>query len=60
VVLYTNNPAAEASAVEPDNPVTGANTLVEVSATRGGKKPLFEEVTSSFADALGVEVPIPV
>jgi hypothetical protein len=60
VVLYTNNPAAEASAVDPDNPVTGANTLVEVSATLGGKKPLSDALTSNFAEALGVVVPMPV
>jgi hypothetical protein len=28
--------------------------------TRGGKKPLFVELTSNFADASGVAVPIPV
>ena len=31
-----------------------------VSVTRGGKNPLFVEYTSSFAEALGVVVPIPV
>ena len=31
-----------------------------VKVTRGGKNPLFVAYTSSFADALGVVVPIPV
>ena len=51
-VLYTNNPAA--------GEVVGLAELVAVKATRGGKKPLSVAVTSNFAEALGVVVPIPV
>jgi hypothetical protein len=35
-------------------------SVIEVKVTRGGKNPLFEEVTSSLADASGVVVPMPV
>jgi hypothetical protein len=38
--------------------VAASVTLVKV--TRGGKKPLFVELTSNFADVCGVLVPIPV
>jgi len=59
-VLYTKRPAAVNKAGAPDKPVTGEKELVDVRATLGGKKPLVSENTSSFADALGVVVPIPV
>lgn len=38
----------------------GAATVALVNVTRGGKKPLSVAYTSSFADALGVFVPMPV
>jgi hypothetical protein len=38
----------------------GEKTLFAVSATRGGKNPKVDELTSSFAEALGVVVPMPV
>ena len=53
--MYINNPAAAE-----DVPVMGAKTLLAVSATRGGKKPMVDELTSNFAEALGVVVPMPV
>jgi hypothetical protein len=40
--------------------VTGLATFIAVKAMRGGKNPLFEEVTSNLADASGVVVPMPV
>jgi hypothetical protein len=40
--------------------VIGEKALDAVNATRGGKKPRSVAVTSSFADALGVVVPMPV
>ena len=39
--------------------VTGDAELLDVKATRGGKKPLFELFTSNMAEASGVLVPIP-
>ena len=38
----------------------GLVAFVALNATRGGKKPLSVANTSNFADAFGVEVPIPV
>jgi hypothetical protein len=38
----------------------GEKVFAAVRVTLGGKKPKVEELTSSFADALGVDVPIPV
>jgi hypothetical protein len=35
-------------------------SLALVKVTRGGKKPLFVALTSNFADACGVVVPMPV
>lgn len=35
-------------------------SVVLVNVMRGGKKPLFVELTSNFAEASGVVVPIPV
>ncbi len=35
-------------------------SVVLVKETRGGKNPLFEEETSNFADASGVEVHMPI
>jgi hypothetical protein len=40
--------------------VIGEKALDAVNATRGGKKPRSVADTSSFAEALGVVVPIPV
>jgi hypothetical protein len=40
--------------------VTGLETFIAVKDMRGGKNPLFEEVTSNLADASGVVVPMPV
>ena len=37
-----------------------AASVALVKVTRGGKNPLLVEYTSSFAEALGVVVPIPV
>ncbi len=54
-VLYTTSPVAFAAV-----PTTGEKAFVAVNATRGGKKPCVDELTSNFADALGVVVPIPV
>ena len=46
------------------NPVAGVNTgdaaLLADKATRGIKRPWVEELTSSFADTSGEEVPIPI
>ena len=41
-------------------PANGENELLAVKATRGGKNPCVDELTSNFAEALGVVVPIPV
>ncbi len=38
----------------------GLAEFVAVKVTRGGRKPLLEDATSSFAEASGVVVPIPV
>jgi len=51
-VLYTNNPVAGLGIVIISVPL--------VKVTRGGKKPLSVENTSSFAEGLGVVVPMPV
>jgi hypothetical protein len=51
-VLYTIKPVA--------GEVTGLAALVAVKAIRGGKNPLSVAYTSSFAEALGEVVPIPV
>jgi hypothetical protein len=40
--------------------VIGLAALVAVNATRGGKNPLLVALTSNFAEASGVLVPIPV
>jgi hypothetical protein len=50
-VLYTNKPVAGVAMV--------LTSVVEVNATRGGRKPLLDALTSSEALALGVVVPIP-
>ena len=52
VVLNTSNPVAGA--------VTGDATLLAVRATLGIKSPWVAELMSSFAEASGVEVPIPI
>lgn len=38
----------------------GEKVFAAVRVTLGGKKPKVEELTSNLADALGVDVPIPV
>jgi hypothetical protein len=58
--LYTIKPAAVNKEDASDKPVIGEKALVEVKATRGGKKPFVSENTSNLADAFGVVVPIPV
>ncbi len=50
-VLYTNSPVA--------GDATVAASSVPVSATRGGKNPLFDAAISSFAEAWGLVVPMP-
>jgi len=40
--------------------VMGLAELVAVNAKRGGKNPLLVALTSNFAEASGVVVPIPV
>jgi hypothetical protein len=50
--LYTNNPVAGLGIVVVSVPL--------VKVTRGGKNPLSVADTSSFAEALGVVVPMPV
>jgi hypothetical protein len=51
-VLKISNPVAGL--------VTGLAEFNAVKAMRGGKKPLFVDETSSFAEASGVVVPMPV
>ena len=58
--MYIKRPAAVNKEEASDKPVIGEKELVDVKATLGGKKPLVVENTSSFADALGVVVPMPV
>jgi hypothetical protein len=59
VVLNTNKPDAGVIEV-PALFFIVVLSFVPVNVTRGGKKPCVEELTSNFADALGVVVPIPV
>jgi hypothetical protein len=52
LVLYTTRPVA--------GEVIVATSVVPNKAIRGGKNPLLVALTSSFAEACGVVVPIPV
>jgi hypothetical protein len=55
LLYYINKPVAAEEV-----PTMGAKALFAVNATLGGKKPLSVAAISSFAEALGVAVPIPV